>query len=939
MQFYFGHGEGGGDIVIRARGNAKVYEIIPRECFGHDLPSFLVNDYVHWMDVTTGDIEFRQTDLVFQQSSNNWTLSYSPSSSKMKCLGKSLVDLKSTTGREISSIFSAFEKPRYLHITVDETGLGEVYLPRFGFSFFVNNNLELESPDLSAVVDSDQSVGSLVGLRNRLVVRGKSSYGAFTERSVIISLGKTTIARAGDHVKINISLEDMRKVRYFRYHIDPILGQLRASEDLLSRLFKAYLHALSSFVLPDPLTGKTGTEEALQCLREQAVQPLYPLDGSALGLLREIGNLTPQRVFYPKGKKRMQSVSWDTQLSPLSQHDQFRVLVGRIINHSNSLMAFHSGRGATELRTQPLIEWGDTELLERATIQNAVYQNCELGGALASRDEWYSARDNTSWSLQSRKAYQTAYLTRMWSTNMDVALDLRSYFGVEEVEGAGAEPLDNAPLSAVLGILLPRNWGPVHEFCRKHHRDTERYKLQFFLATVAFAHLDSNLRPFHVLLACSISVKLREEKPPPYSNYFPNRGTMLVRNSLLDAVRSTLTSRPGKKQNGASAAWREADVQIEAFVDTAIEKWLSADARIPADHYRWPLINAVRANEVCQRLFQIWYGNTYFLRHLDSITAGLSDFRTVSPVPIPPQLIVTNLELRNTVPRAQIAPRLTEIFSITPFNPPLAPPAPEILPTRDYGLLTIVEKIELNGIATRFSHSDNAIEQKYGQDLCRSLQSLCDVRFNSNPKSIPLTIDNLISYRGACLDYVSDLIVGMQISCGLNSASMQFLRLGGLLPRFTAKALLALIATTTTENIDKDWKRSIINYGIALTMLQRAGRMVRLVLKGDVDGFYQEACNLGHNEWDATEWPDWLLMEIEGNFLIRPIQAQVAFKMMAPSGKNTVTQLNMGEGRLSLVVTENMPSSRPNFCSRIPRFNSYPFPVTMLYRNYSAWAS
>jgi hypothetical protein len=100
-----------------------------------------------------------------------------------------------------------------------------------------------------------------------------------------------------------------------------------------------------------------------------------------------------------------------------------------------------------------------------------------------------------------------------------------------------------------------------------------------------------------------------------------------------------------------------------------------------------------------------------------------------------------------------------------------------------------------------------------------SLQSLCDVRFDSNPKSIPLTIDNLISYRGACLDYVSDLIVGMQISCGLNSASVEHLRLGGLLPRFTAKTLLALILTTATK-IDRHWKHSMINYGVALTMLQ-----------------------------------------------------------------------------------------------------------------------
>jgi hypothetical protein len=555
------------------------------------------------------------------------------------------------------------------------------------------------------------------------------------------------------------------------------------------------------------------------------------------------------------------------------------------------------------------------ELLERAAIQNAVYQSYELGGALRSRDKWYNARDGADWSPQSRKAYQIAYLTRTWSTDMDVTLNLKRYFDVAEMDGAAGKSLDNVPLSTVLNLSLPYNWGPVHEFCRKNHRGTERYRLQFFLATLAFAHSDVDLRPFHVLLACSISANLREKDSPFYMKYSPKHGSVPIRRSLSEAIQAVLTGGPGKKKKKARSEWRaQTEVQIRAFVSSTIEKWPCTNPNISADQNRWPLVNAPRANEACEKLFRLWLINASFFQHLDHITAGLSEFRQESQIPMLEHLITTNLQFKNTVPRAQVAPKLTEIFGIAPFNQPATPPALDIsMQTRGYDLLTIIDKIELNGVAMRFTRSQNAIEYKYGQDLIRSLQSLYDKRFDNNPISMPLTIDNLIPYRNACLDYVSDLFIGMQIASGLNGASMEPLRRGALLPRFTTKALLALISTTSTEKIDRHWKQSIIDYGIALTILQKAERMVRLVLKQDVNGFYQEARNPGHKEWSVTQWPDWLLMEIEGNFLIRPIQAQVAFKMMAPSGQNTVTQLNMGEGKhfLSLQQKQLVACKRP----------------------------
>jgi hypothetical protein len=60
-----------------------------------------------------------------------------------------------------------------------------------------------------------------------------------------------------------------RKHNYFR--INTALGRLVDNGSLQSKLFLCHLHAATSHCLPDPLTGRTGTEEALRILKSAAV--------------------------------------------------------------------------------------------------------------------------------------------------------------------------------------------------------------------------------------------------------------------------------------------------------------------------------------------------------------------------------------------------------------------------------------------------------------------------------------------------------------------------------------------------------------------------------------------------------------------------------------------------------------------------------------------
>lgn len=60
-----------------------------------------------------------------------------------------------------------------------------------------------------------------------------------------------------------------------------------------------------------------------------------------------------------------------------------------------------------------------------------------------------------------------------------------------------------------------------------------------------------------------------------------------------------------------------------------------------------------------------------------------------------------------------------------------------------------------------------------------------------------------------------------------------------------------------------------------------------------------------YTNWSPREYPEWLLFEIEQNLTIRRIQIEIARRMIDPpeiATKNSVMQLNMGEGKTSVIV-------------------------------------
>ncbi|KAF8554401.1 hypothetical protein OG21DRAFT_1484696 [Imleria badia] len=122
-------------------------------------------------------------------------------------------------------------------------------------------------------------------------------------------------------------------------------------------------------------------------------------------------------------------------------------------------------------------------------------------------------------------------------------------------------------------------------------------------------------------------------------------------------------------------------------------------------------------------------------------------------------------------------------------------------------------------------------------------------------------------------------------------------------PPITADVLLRYLASASPINIPPRWKKCLISLALLLLDFQRARRLLQFALYGLEEEFAKELENEGCDGWNPEEYPDWLLIQVQGNFLIRRAQAETAMEIMSPrSGENTVMQVNMGEGKSSVII-------------------------------------
>ena len=390
----------GGELVIRAKkyGHSDVFQLIPPHTLASDLPSILIEKHVHRLNLSTGTIEIRPLLSLWHSSEDNWCIQSVLGRHFMVRGRVMLFDIRSPTWKMFSGLLKPLQDPQDLMVMRDcRTSTVSVDLPRYGLSFFINSDWELEScHPREMVYDRDQSIRTLFGLVNKLVLRPKDHLGKdLVQRQVLIPEGSVKYGSHRYHVKVVVDIKGPadQSILYQTFRIDTDLGCLIGNSGLASNFYRAYLHALCSNPCSvDPLTRKTGTEEALTILRSATAGSFLKVDDRVAKLLGRIAALTIECKWYPPHLRCMQTVHW-APLPAASQHHSLYLSCVSIKKIHLTLQVFHGCPSSTTFEGFP--ERND-HLLRRIGFRVALLdppEFCDAPGG--NHDDIYEARHTT----------------------------------------------------------------------------------------------------------------------------------------------------------------------------------------------------------------------------------------------------------------------------------------------------------------------------------------------------------------------------------------------------------------------------------------------------------------------------------------------------------------------------------------------------------------
>ncbi|KAF8601977.1 hypothetical protein BDV93DRAFT_545566 [Ceratobasidium sp. AG-I] len=916
-------------LLVQAQKDGRTYELVPHTVLAADFPSFFTSDYHHWANLESEVIEFRPLAHPWETSPRNWQLKFSTIVNSVMELatdgGTSLLtDIHSSLFQSICRRLDPLESWSYLHVTYSPTQQIVVKLPRMNLSFFVNDERALESHNMhSQVVDENQSSGTMLGLRNQLLLRAKdpAAQNLPQSRTVLIPHGTVQFSNNQRHTSVCIEVGTDQEVSFYQYKVDTDLGYLASTTGLTGRLFKIYLHAVTSHCLPDPLTGRTGTEEALYELSEPATSSFEQINREQAKLLKLISALTPAREHYPAHLQSMQTVHW-VHLPSLSQHYAFATATESILCRANGLRLFHP------LEFDPMSYAAELEptLLERAAHRSKMYYPAETTARLPTIldgkytiDHTYTGRDCSVTErahIEQSAAWASNLACSRWSEPTYTSCDLVTLVESWEILKGPSEPsLGLTYSSGWLKLDLPICWLSIYNLCRHASVYGDRFKLSTCLASAIYSKsLPENL--LHALLAFANNPAFRNLDPPSHSSYRLTDGYKPDRDHVKQLVirhtRNLDNSPAGQLtslESESMPAFRQRrcnnyDTELLSLRPKYITSLMNS-RNAPQDssaYSSWFMVGP--CHTAVREYFASCLRNTElrtYLQNLErTLTSGSSTPGLDRSVMLPKQLTLQFI-LQPTKDSLAL-PGLQHLMQSSMCSGPggyhfwsgvsVEAKQGDIMDTAC--LSSLLGKLQ--------SDSGHSIQSKFTRSLEASRKDLAAKIGVVLPRTLP-SLELLNRNRQSCLEYLSNLFVEIRSLLGPSTAADHVLSVAGLWPCRTPRSILRRLTLWARQSLPDVWRDMLLGYAQAFVEYQRSQRFVHFALQNKHEEFFKEVDPGCAGPSVSISDPDWLLVQIDGNFRARDVQARVANEMITPSsGANTVLQLNMGEGKSSVIV-------------------------------------
>jgi hypothetical protein len=878
-------------VTVQARrpGDSQLLQFIPRAVFDGDFPKSFVCDCVHWLDLGTGEVEFRPAEAPWTPEPFNWRL-YVPKdpgqshATLRKIAGDnhasiSLIDIRSATFHMISRLLSALESPE--HITIVHTPHTlEASLPRLHLTFFVNNNSEIECRSMPGyVIDKLQSSGTMTGLANQLVLCPSSGSSELLRR-VIIPQGDISFTLDGDFAIVSIKTGAEQLVHWHEYTIDTDLGRLVGNVSLRSNLYQCYLHALTSHCLPDPLLGHTGTEESIYMLRSAAFRSFQRLGNDEAKLLDSISKLTPTRVYYPRHLRSMATVRW-YELPTLSQHHDFHPAVCSIVNHAHALEALYD-----HPLTFGILE-RDKSLLNRAATRNWVYYPHDLqssGMPLPSNpgDVIYKSRDVGNGGSEGHFAYQTSwaiwnaqpFLSHKWLRLWDAIQPWKSI-------GPAREEISLRYSRYWLDFNIARDWIGIYNLCREattYNRQDLKITLAFSLAAASFSQPKyRDVLP--LILIFATDVRFQGLSPPLELQYTLSHGTSLDYTHLATLISKSaypiqqtpaytmevqaigILSVAKQRKEGYN---RIVAAKASAAARTIVAQW--PEKQIPNLPCEW--FDESNCIAHVEAYFQSIARNLELKSHIEGLQSVLNHYGTsATGVTDPPY---TFSPCFNAKPSEAVSPSIRHLLM---FLPDITTQSPSDLDHAISSAMTVVARSVppptteggLGSLIQEFQSSEQPLLRLYGDELNKSYSELLQNEAFSAADRVTPSHEVLRHYRDACRERKDAIFTEFLKTLEPYQRVDKIVGMAGLWPRITPRSILRELSRDRANTLTEPGKNVIICYAVAFLKYQQSQRLLELASRHQDEAFFQEAETICEDV-AAVCSHDWLLIQVGVRF-------------------------------------------------------------------------
>ncbi|KAK4551476.1 hypothetical protein LTR86_011153 [Recurvomyces mirabilis] len=719
-------------------------------------------------------------------------------------------------------------------------------------------------------------------------------------------------------------LAEERDMHHVVLEIDETLGRLVENGSLEGMIFLAYLHALTSFVLPDTFTTRSGTEQALNILTSAATRSFSCLTQRAADLLGQIARLSPRRKYYPPHKHAMQQVTWDNQLSFFSQQSQLCTAVSEIFSHARRMQLFHPN--ATVKLAQ--VDFDKEDLYQRDLSRTAMFRISGFGAEdkILQHDRVYKARDCQDESERSHRAaaiaalsygnagnlvqpvHKTTYLWPMLAT-ADHVKGHRSRLNSEDIQ-YGPELLTTWQAFVSSNFLGIRSWLSSEANVRQH-----RYAVLTWLSTMAFSK-SADLRILQALAAFMPGRSLSSFVGPDADSFNPPFGIECIERVLRAKVRNHSL---GYRQSREHQWNRRRDESKRKYDDRRHSSYTSAHERKistfvngllaqkhtanPETPYVDDVASYLRIEDAMsdiRPLFRSWHNNRLLYQYASELEGTIAA-STVTTFRVPALDLQPPQQWTSVVGFVSVNALFEAVAPVLPMSSWTLESQPTVTCQERKPLLksgpllsSFVESLE-----QIIGHGRS--ERRYLADLEGSLRALQDTYQGSDKVDSSIRPAHVYgTYNLFCERQVRELYEIIESTLRAHVATSA-LTVVHHWPRISPMLLLEQLSRKQRLLRSHEWRKCLVGYGLALTAMQRARRLLDLAERPlELEA---ELRNVGHQNWSALEYPDSLLIEIEGGILIREEQEGIAVEMRNGCETHNVTmQMNMGDGKSSVIA-------------------------------------